>query len=100
VIQGLLFMAIVPFALAMVLVFAHISGRMSQRLRCRLEWAMVATLYPLMILYFSWRAWEAWQRADWIEFSLPLVAAVIFSAHFVLSLRSGSLFPRFRNQKG
>ncbi|HEY0598719.1 hypothetical protein [Brevundimonas sp.] len=99
-IQGLLFMAIVPFALAMVLAFAHISGRMSQRLRTRVEWAMMATLYPLMILYFFWRAWGAWQRADWIEFSLPLVAAVILSAQFVLSLRSGSFFPRVRNQKG
>ena len=98
--QAILFMAIVPLALLLVLLFALISGYLSEGTRVRIQWAMILTVYPLMILHFGWQAWERQQRADWPGFSLFLVAAGIFAFQFVLSLRSGILFPRFRSRQG
>lgn len=97
--QALFFMALVPFAILLVLLFALISGRLSEGARGRLQWAMILTVYPLMILHFGWQAWERQQRADWPGFGVFLVAAGVFAIQFVLSLRSGLLFPRFTTGK-
>ncbi len=94
-----LFMAIVPFALLMVLVFAMVSGRLSEGVRNRVQWTLILTVYPLMILHFGWQAWERQQGADWPGFGIFLVATGILAIQFVFSLRSGVLFPRFRSPK-
>ncbi|WIY68508.1 hypothetical protein KB221_10415 [Aquidulcibacter paucihalophilus] len=97
--QAVLFMAILPLALLLVLLFVLISGHLSERARVRIQWALMLTVYPVMILHFGWQAWERQQRADWLEFSLFLAAALIFALQLVQSVRSGTLFPRFRSQR-
>ena len=97
--QAVLFMAIVPIAVLLVLLFTLVSGYLSERTRVRVQWAMILTLYPVMILHFSWQAWERQQRADWFGVAMYLIATGILAIQFVLSLRSGKLSPRFRSQK-
>ena len=97
--QAILFMAIVPLALLLVLLFALISGHLGEGTRVRIQWALILTVYPLMILHFGWQAWERQQRGDRLGFSIFLVPVGILAIQFVLSLRSGVLFPRFKARK-
>ena len=83
----------------LVLLFALISGYLSEGVRVRIQWAMILTVYPLMILHFGWQAWERQQRADWFGVAMYLIATGILAIQFVLSLRSGVLFPRFKAPK-
>ncbi len=98
--QAILFMAILPLALLLVLLFVLISGHLSEGSRVRIQWIMMLTVYPLLILHFGWQAWERQQIADWRGFSLFLAAALFFALQLVLSVRSGSFFPRSGNRKG
>ena len=98
--QAILFMAIVPLALLLVLLFAFISGYLSEVTRVRIQCAITLTAYPLMVLHFGWQAWERQQLADWRGFSLFLAAALFLALQLVLSVRSGSFFPRSGNQNG
>ena len=97
--QAILFMAIVPAALGSILLFAMVTGYVSERARERIQWAMVLTGYPLMILHFGWEAWERQQRAEWLGFSLFLIGSGIFAAQFIQWLRSGAVLSGLRNQK-
>ena len=97
--QAILFMAILPLALLLVLLFVLVSGHLSEGTRVRIQWALMLTLYPLMILYFGWQGWERQQLADWRGFSLYLAGALALAVQLVLAVRSGTLFPRFRDQK-
>lgn len=97
--QAVLFMAIVPAALGAILLFALVTGYVSERTRDRLKWALTATLYPLLMLHFSWLAWDAAQQPDALEFSLYLFATVIFTVQLTLWLRSDGLVPSARKEK-
>ncbi|MBU1540192.1 MAG: hypothetical protein KKA37_08075 [Alphaproteobacteria bacterium] len=97
--QAVLFMAIVPAALGAVLLFALVTGYVSERVRERIQWAMVLTGHPLAVIWFGWEAWERQQRAEWLGFSLFLLGAGLFAAQFIQWLRSGALSSGFRNQK-
>lgn len=98
--QAILFTAIVPLALLLVLAFVLLSGRMSEGLRKRVEFALTLIVYPVFILHWSWQAWDHQQQADWLEVCLYLGLAVLFAVQFVLALRSRTPFPRFRSPKG
>ena len=97
--QAVLFMAIVPAALGSILLFALVTGYVSERTRERLKWALTATSLPFLILFFSWLAWDAAQRNAGREFSLNLFAAVIFAVQFILWLRSDGPVQRARKEK-
>lgn len=96
--QAVLFMAIVPLALLLVLLFAFISGYLSDVTRVRIQWAITLTGYPLLVLYFGWQAWERQQLADWRGLGLYLAAALILALQLVLSVRSVSFLRRSGNQ--
>ena len=93
---AILFMAIVPLALLLVLAFTLLSGRMSEGLRKRVQHALILTVYPLLILHWLWQAWERWQTGEWLGLGMYLAIAALFAVQFVISLRTGVLFPRFR----
>lgn len=98
-ISSILFMAIVPLSLLLVLAFTLLSGRMSDEMRKRVELGLTLIVYPVFIVYWAWQAWENRQQAEWLGFSLYLGLTCLFAVQFVLALRSRSLFPRFRSPK-
>ncbi|KQY82501.1 MULTISPECIES: hypothetical protein [unclassified Brevundimonas] len=98
-IQAILFMAIVPLAILLVLAFTLLSGRMSDSMRDRVQRALILTVYPLLILHWLWQAWERWQTAEWLGLGMYIAIAALFAVQFVISLRTGVLFPRFRTPR-
>ena len=97
--QAILFMAVVPLALLLVLAFVLLSGRMSEKLRKRLELSLIISIYPVFILHWAWQAWSNHQRADWSGFGLMLAMVGVFIIHFAMALRSRTLFPRYGHAK-
>ena len=98
--QAILFTAIVPLALLMVLAFVLLSGRMSEGVRKRVELGLTLTIYPVFILYWAWQAWDNQRQGDWLGVGLMLFLVGLFAIQFVVALRSGTLFPRFRSRQG
>lgn len=99
-IQAILFTALVPAALLMVLAFVLLSPRMSDGLRRRAELALTLIFYPVVILTWAWQAWDNQREGDWFAFGMMLILVGVFAAQFVLALRSRTLFPRFGTGKG
>ncbi|WP_332639104.1 hypothetical protein [Brevundimonas sp.] len=97
--SAILFMAIVPLALLLVLAFTLLSGRMSETLRKRVEPGLILTVYPALILYWAWQAWTDQQRGDWAGFGLMAGVGCLFAIQFVVALRSRTLFPRYGRPK-
>ncbi|WP_332677764.1 hypothetical protein [Brevundimonas sp.] len=94
--QAILFTALVPLALLLVLGFVLLSGRMSETVRRRVELGLILIAYPAFILTWAWQAWEYQQEGDWFMVSIMLVLIGSFAVQFVLALRTRTLFPRFR----
>ncbi len=99
-IQAILFTALVPAALLMVLAFVLLGGRMSDGLRRRVEFGFILIFYPVVILTWAWQAWDNQQQGDWFGFGMMLILVGVFAVQFVLALRSRTLFPRFGTGKG
>ncbi|MDI1325452.1 MAG: hypothetical protein PSV23_01510 [Brevundimonas sp.] len=97
---AILFTALVPAALLMVLAFVLLSGRMSDGLRRRVELGLILIFYPVVILTWAWQAWDNQRQGDWLGFGLMLILVAAFATQFVLALRSRTLFPRFRSRQG
>lgn len=95
-IEAILFMAIVPLALLLMLAFVLLKSRMSEGTRKRAELGLTLVFYPAFILSWAWQAWEYQQQGDWFRVGLYLVLVGVFAVQFVLALRSRTLFPRFR----
>ena len=98
-ISAILFMALVPLALMLVLAFTLLSGRMSETTRKRVELGLILIVYPAFILTWAWQAWDYQQQADWFRASMYLVLVGAFAVQFVVALRSRTLFPRYRQPK-
>lgn len=97
--SAILFMAIVPLALVLVFVFSLLEGRMSEGLRKRVGLGLTLLLYPALILTFAWQAWDNQQAGDPFGCGVMLVLVCLFTIQFVLAVRTGTLFPRFRTPK-
>ncbi|WP_332659971.1 hypothetical protein [Brevundimonas sp.] len=98
-ISAIVFMAIVPLALLLVLTFTLLSGRMSETLRKRVELGLILTVYPAFILHWAWQAWTDQQRGDWSSFGLMAGLGCLFAVQFVVALRTRTLFPRYGHPK-
>lgn len=98
--QAILFTAIIPLALLMVLAFVLLSGRMSEGVRKRVELGLTLIVYPVFVLYWAWQAWDNQQQGDWVGVGLMLILVGLFAVQFVLAPRSRTLFPRFRSRQG
>ncbi|HVL41407.1 MAG TPA: hypothetical protein VM348_04560 [Brevundimonas sp.] len=98
-IASILFMAIVPLALLLVLAFTLLRGRMSETLRKRVELGLILTVYPAFILHWAWQAWTDHQRGDWSSFGLMVGIGCLFAVQFVVALRTRTLFPRYGHPK-
>lgn len=98
-IPAMVFMAIVPLALMLVLAFVLLSGRLSEATRKRVELGLILIVYPAFVLTWAWQAWEAQRSGDWAVFGLNLVLVCLFAVQFVVALRTRVLFPRFRAPK-
>jgi len=100
VITAILFMAIVPLALLLVLAFNLLSGRMRETMRKPVALGLTLVLYPAFILSGAWWARDNYHEGDWVGFGMMLTLAGVFAIQFVVALRTRSLFPRFRTPKG
>ena len=96
---AILFMAMVPLALLLVLAFVLLSGRMSETVRKRVELGLILIAYPALILTWAWQAWADQRGGDWASFGLNLALVCVFAIQFVAALRSRTLFPRYGHPK-
>ena len=96
---AILFMAIVPLALLLVLAFVLLSGRMSEAVRKRVELALILIVYPALILTWVWKVWDDQRAGDWVGFGLNLALVCVFAIQFFAALRSRTLFPRYGHPK-
>ena len=97
--SAILFTALIPLALLLVLAFVLLSGRMSETVRKRVELGLILLAYPAFVLTWAWQAWDAQRANDWAGVGLNLVLVVAFAVQFVVALRSRTLFPRYRQPK-
>ncbi len=97
--SAILFMAIVPLALLLVLAFVLLSGRMSETVRKRVELCLILIAYPALILTWAWQARDDQRVGDWAGFGLNLALVCVFAIQFVVALRSRTLFPRYGRPK-
>lgn len=97
--SAILFTAIVPLALLLVLAFVLLSGRMSETVRKRVELGLILIAYPAFILTWAWQAWDSQRVSDWAGFGLNLILVCVFAVQFVVALRSRTLFPRYGQAK-
>lgn len=98
-IAALLFTAIVPLALLLVLAINLLGGRMSETMRKRVELGLTLLVYPAIILSGAWWAWDNYQESDWSGFGLMLALVGVFTIQFIVALRSRTLFPRYGQAK-
>jgi len=97
--KAILFTALVPLALLLVLGFSLLGSRMSETMRKRVELALTLLVYPAMILSGVFWAWDNYQDHDWAGVGLMVAFACMFAIQFVVALRSRTLFPRYRQPK-
>lgn len=91
--QAVLFMAILPFALAMVLGLALFGGRLKPDTRIKVERGMAAVFYPLITLYWLWRAYDFAGEGRGINAAMMVGVGCLFAWMGVRAVRSGHLAP-------
>lgn len=94
--QAVLFMAIVPIALAMVLALVLFGDRLKPERRTRVERIMAAILYPLITVYWLWRAADLAGDGAVVAAAAMLMVAALFGWIGVQALRTGRLAPYAR----
>lgn len=97
--QAILFTALVPLALVLVLAFNLLGRRMSETMRKRVELALTLLVYPAMIASGVFWAWDNYNDRDWAGVAIMVALAGVFAIQFVVALRSRTLFPRYRQPK-
>ena len=91
--QAVLFMAIVPVALAMVLALVLFGSRLKPETRTRVERAMAAVFYPLITLYWLWRAYDFAGEGRGINAAMMIGVGCLFAWMGVRAVRTGRLAP-------
>ncbi len=91
--QAVIFMAIVPVALLMVLGLVLFGGRLRPETRVRVERAMAGVFYPLITLYWLWRSATFAGEGNLLGAVAMIVVAGVFGWMGVQAVRSGRLAP-------
>ena len=91
--QAILFMAIVPVALLMVLALVLFGGRLKPETRMKVERIMAAVLYPLVTLYWLWRAASFAGEGNVVGALAMVTVAAVFGWMGLQSVRAGRLAP-------
>jgi len=73
--QAVLFTALIPIALLAVLGLVLISGRLKAGARDRIERLLTVMVYPALVFFWAWEAWDSAQSRDWL-----LAAGFAFAA--------------------
>lgn len=89
-----LFILGVPIVLVALLVFVAVSGRLPASLRARIEKALGWIFWPLITVYWTWRAVEFGLEGEWINLALMGLLAVVFGAQGLTAIRQGRFLPR------
>lgn len=82
-----------PVAVAMVLALVAFGGRLKPETRRRVERLMAAVFYPLITVFWLWRAYDFATEADWFRAALMFGVAVVFGWTGLQAVRSGRLAP-------
>lgn len=83
----------IPVALAMVLVVVLFSGRMKPEARTRIERGMAAVFYPMVTVFWLWKAYDFAGQGDWLRAVLMIGVAIVFGWMGVRAFRAGRLAP-------
>ena len=86
-------MVLVPVALAMVLGIALLGGRLKPETRTRVERIMAAVFYPLITLYWLWRAASFAGEGDNLRAAAMIVVAIAFGWMGIQAVRAGRIAP-------
>jgi hypothetical protein len=83
----------VPIVLVALLVFVLISGRLPDAARVRIERVLGWLFWPLVTVYWTWRAVEFGLQGEWISMALMGAVAVVFGAQGLTAIRQGRFLP-------
>jgi hypothetical protein len=87
------FMVGLPIAIAMVIGVVLISGRLKPEVRTRFERVLAGIFYPMVVIYWVWRAVDFASEGDWFRGAMMALVAVAFSVLGVRAVRLGRLAP-------
>lgn len=87
-----------PLALAMVLILVLFSGRMKPETRARVERSMALVFYPLITVFWLWRAYEFSSEGRGVSAALMMVVACVFGWMGVRAIKTGRLVVLGREQ--
>ena len=88
-----LFLLGVPLVLVATLLFVLFSGRLAPETRGRIEKVLGWVFWPLVTVYWTWRAVEFGLEGEWINMGLMGLLAVVFGAQGLTAIRQGRFLP-------
>ena len=85
--QTVTLMILIPVAIAGVIALGVFGGRLSAMTRSRVELAFIGLFYPVMVVFWIWRATGAVGAQDWLMTVLAGGFAVMLGVQGVILAR-------------
>ncbi|NJC41799.1 hypothetical protein GGQ87_002094 [Brevundimonas alba] len=92
----LYFLFAFPVVLILVIGFLVLGGRLEGEKRQRVERVIAAIIYPLIALFWLWKAYDYGAREQWALGVAMLGVGLIFVMNGIRSVHQGRLAPRKR----
>ncbi|HYD27356.1 hypothetical protein [Brevundimonas sp.] len=92
----LYFLFAFPVVLILVFGFLIFGGRLEGEKRQRVERTIAAIIYPLITLYWLWKAYDYGVKEEWFLGLAMLGVGLIFVMNGIRSVHQGRLAPRKR----
>lgn len=83
----------VPVVLVALLVLVLVSGRLAAPARAAIERLLGRIFWPLVTIYWTWRAVEFGLAHEWISMVLMGAVATVFGAQGLAAIRQGRFLP-------
>lgn len=88
---------IIPVAVAVVVGLVLFGGRLKPETRRRVERVIAGIFYPLITIFWLWRAYDFANEGQQINAAMMVVVAGVFAWMGVHAVRTGRLAPMTRS---
>ena len=92
----LYFLVAFPVVLILVIGFLIFGGRLQDEKRQGVERVIAAIIYPVISLFWLWKAYDYGVREEWLLALAMLGVGLIFVMNGIRSVHQGRLAPRKR----